>query len=46
LLYGNNIVMLIMYTDILLHLYPVYSVDVATVTITDYPSVLSNMYLN
>ena len=35
LLYGNNIVLLILYTDILLHSYPLYIVDVVTVSITE-----------
>jgi len=33
--YDNNIILFILYTDILLHLYPVYIVDVVTVSITE-----------
>jgi len=35
LLYGNNIILFILYTDILLHLYLVYTIDVFTVSITE-----------
>jgi len=35
LLYGNNIVLLILFTGIMLYRYPDYTVDVVTVTIIE-----------